>query len=475
MKKLFKVCCLILALCVLLSCTSLAATVKPPDIYGVLENSRLAANVGAPERGEVSARYTYYSGTRYYYNQINANAKAIHDAIVSASPGTTSFSVPVPNPVTGEELSAVVQAGVFSVFKDHPEIFWYTGGAGFGASGGYYDYSSGTEVIVYTTVEITLSLSAAYPDIAATKSALETAINNFIPVGETRYEKVKSIHDFISLKVVYDYSFTNPTAHEATSALLEPFLPVCEGYSEAFKIICDKYSIPCVIVTGLGNGGAHMWNYVQMEDGKWYAVDVTWDDQGTTMAGIYTDYFLVGSATQNTYFGGETFGEDHVPSGKWVTSDDAYIFTYPTLSTTAYTRPLNLGMALPVGAQKNQSSRELTFIPNEYGALAGYKGLYYNAVATSAGKGTGASITMPTGSSNANQLWRVIVRGDVNGDALANATDLDKILNAGVGLSSGISSGSDYAKAADLNGDGAIDAIDAAYLELYTRRHYDFS
>ncbi|NLA76908.1 MAG: hypothetical protein GX851_03620, partial [Clostridiales bacterium] len=94
MKKLFKVCCLILALCVLLSCTSLAATVKPPDIYGVLENSRLAANVGAPERGEVSARYTYYSGTRYNDNQIDANAMAIDDAIVSASPGNTSFFFP---------------------------------------------------------------------------------------------------------------------------------------------------------------------------------------------------------------------------------------------------------------------------------------------------------------------------------------------------------------------------------------------
>ena len=26
-----------------------------------------------------------------------------------------------------------------------------------------------------------------------------------------------------------------------------------------------------------------MWNYVQMEDGNWYAVDVTWDDQDISL------------------------------------------------------------------------------------------------------------------------------------------------------------------------------------------------
>jgi len=66
--------------------------------------------------------------------------------------------------------------------------------------------------------------------------------------------------------------------------------PVCEGYSRAFKVLCDKLDIPCVISVGPAisfNGdtpGAHMWNEVKMNDDKWYAVDVTWNDPVT---GIY--------------------------------------------------------------------------------------------------------------------------------------------------------------------------------------------
>lgn len=58
---------------------------------------------------------------------------------------------------------------------------------------------------------------------------------------------------------------------------------VCEGYAKAFKVLCDKVGIPCVLVSGQGvtssGAGAHMWNYVQMEDKQWYLVDATWVDR----------------------------------------------------------------------------------------------------------------------------------------------------------------------------------------------------
>lgn len=50
--------------------------------------------------------------------------------------------------------------------------------------------------------------------------------------------------------------------------------PVCQGYSYAFKMICDELGIPCTV----GSGDGHMWNYVQTEDGNWYAIDATWND-----------------------------------------------------------------------------------------------------------------------------------------------------------------------------------------------------
>ena len=47
---------------------------------------------------------------------------------------------------------------------------------------------------------------------------------------------------------------------------------VCEGYAKAFKILCDRFNIPCTLVSGLaytGSGSAgeaHMWNLVKMPD-----------------------------------------------------------------------------------------------------------------------------------------------------------------------------------------------------------------
>ena len=60
--------------------------------------------------------------------------------------------------------------------------------------------------------------------------------------------------------------------------------PVCEGYARAFKILCDRLGIPATLAVGMASSYPndkpedHMWNEVKMDDGKWYGVDVTWND-----------------------------------------------------------------------------------------------------------------------------------------------------------------------------------------------------
>ncbi len=63
---------------------------------------------------------------------------------------------------------------------------------------------------------------------------------------------------------------------------------VCEGYSKAFKYLCDLSDIAdgrCILATGNMSGGTgagnHMWNIVEMDDGRNYLVDVTNCDEGT--------------------------------------------------------------------------------------------------------------------------------------------------------------------------------------------------
>ena len=69
---------------------------------------------------------------------------------------------------------------------------------------------------------------------------------------------------------------------------------VCEGYSKAFKYLCDlstfkNSSIESALVTGDMNGGGHMWNIVSIDNVS-YTVDVTNCDSGTIG---YPDYIFL--------------------------------------------------------------------------------------------------------------------------------------------------------------------------------------
>ena len=115
---------------------------------------------------------------------------------------------------------------------------------------------------------------------------------------------------------------------------------VCEGYSKAFKYLCDltdfaSPAVECYVVFGDMNGGAHMWNVVAMDDGKRYLVDVTNSDEG--MIGEQGGLFLNGYTS-----GGIQDGYHFFPSGvEIVYVYDEEIFTeyteeILTLSKTDY-------------------------------------------------------------------------------------------------------------------------------------------
>ena len=80
----------------------------------------------------------------------------------------------------------------------------------------------------------------------------------------------------------------------------------CEGYSKAFKFLCDlttfnNPSIHCSLVSGIMSGGTgagpHTWNLVHMDDGNNYLVDVTNCDSGTI--GYSDGLFLKGDPNGN--------------------------------------------------------------------------------------------------------------------------------------------------------------------------------
>lgn len=110
------------------------------------------------------------------------------------------------------------------------------------------------------------------------------------------YDAVKYFHDEIVKRCRYDGEGENMLS--AYGCLVDGEA-VCEGYAKAFVLICSYYGIECMPVTGDTTSGEgivepHMWNLVKL-DGKWYHLDLTWNDPVTDIGDdfIKYDYFAV--------------------------------------------------------------------------------------------------------------------------------------------------------------------------------------
>lgn len=316
------------------------------------------------------------TATGNYYDQLDATSKRIYNAIYEAnksSASTAKMKLKLTRifenqkvtkgangkAVYSEEtkqaifawLSSYVTPAYLALTYDHPELVWLSGAKYTIGYSVYTPLFESGEISIITDLELAgstftiiptkdtggLTGSKVNPLFDGTKSQIDA----MLPANATTYDKVKAVHDKICSMVSYENNMQNignPYYQTPYSLYYDAdgdgkIETVCAGYAKMMKLQCNKYGIPCVLVTGVTDSGEyHMWNYVQMENGVWYAVDATWDDQSTTMY----DFFLVGSETYSSAaFGTKKFVTTHVPSGKWTTSADC-VFSYPILSTTAY-------------------------------------------------------------------------------------------------------------------------------------------
>ena len=316
------------------------------------------------------------TATGNYYDQLDATSKRIYNAIYEANKSSASTAKMKLNltkifenqkvtkgangkAVYSEEtkqaifawLSSYVTPAYLALTYDHPELVWLSGAKYTIGYSVYTPLFESGETSIITDLELAgstftiiptkdtgvLTGSKVNPLFDGTKSQIDA----MLPANATTYDKVKAVHDKICSMVSYENNMQNignPYYQTPYSLYYDAdgdgkIETVCAGYAKMMKLQCNKYGIPCVLVTGVTDSGEyHMWNYVQMENGVWYAVDATWDDQSTTMY----DFFLVGSETYSSAaFGTKKFVTTHVPSGKWTTSADC-VFSYPILSTTAY-------------------------------------------------------------------------------------------------------------------------------------------
>ncbi|HBN57014.1 MAG TPA: hypothetical protein DD414_09590 [Lachnospiraceae bacterium] len=125
-------------------------------------------------------------------------------------------------------------------------------------------------------------------DIKAYQAAVEAAYKEALPVpgGMTDLQKAMALHDYLAQHMSYDFTYSR---YNSYNALVERSA-VCQGYTLAYAELLKKAGIPFDFCASTAMN--HIWNYVQI-DGKWYHVDVTWDDPTRDKAGYVSHtYFL---------------------------------------------------------------------------------------------------------------------------------------------------------------------------------------
>lgn len=313
----------------------------------------------------------YYTDS--YGAQLDGNAKALYDLLVqnyvvnySQYLDSVDFPFEFPNTITFEavvedgsfqrkgesyvqatdDVKTAIQAASDAFSYDYPQAFWFRG-----SNYGYRvscvrDGSSSTgyrgtfKNFTFKPANREISENA-HTRMGDFMDGVQSAVAelNEQTLGMDMEQKIKRIHDYICQRVTYRNDNTL-WVHSAASLFLDadPAF-VCEGYAKSMKIFCYYMGINCACVSGTARGtssgtpGAHMWNYVQMDDGNWYLVDATWDDVGTPPS---SRYLLVGRSTKGQYI---TIGEERVEYTSFSTTSAETVgpvFILPVLAEESY-------------------------------------------------------------------------------------------------------------------------------------------
>lgn len=429
----------------------------------------------------------------------------------------SNFSETTTNAYKTKLKSIDIQALLNRLLSQAPfELYWFdkTHTSAFSLAysiGGSGNEASGS-VSVSVTVKMIVSKDYAPPGAiggytidSAKIQKINAAVTNANQVvtdnaGKTDYEKLVAYRKKICELVSYNSTAANNTStpygdpwqliyvfdgNESTNV-------VCEGYSKAFKYLCDltwqdnSPAIECSLVTGTmavnSSPGPHMWNVVAI-GGNNYLVDVTNCDEGTI--GSPNQLFLCGV----TEIEGAKKYKANVGSQSIVYEYDAktlsdYASSDLKLEEMPYSPTSVSGLTVSGTIRSYGSASEsitVTLVPIGGSPLVkavADSSVTYSFTGVSAGNYTlkvekkgHAPWTESITVSNQNIYGKdvtVYLWGDVNRDGDVTAADAQEIQRKAAGLSSVFSTDPNTAyciSRADVNNDNKITAADAQEIQ----------
>lgn len=240
-------------------------------------------------------------GKNYLNDLKNANNLSyVYEEIASAidhHASSVEFTWDENSGITDEEADMVY----YLVKEDYPEFFWWGNGTYIN-----YVYEGGNKIAKIAFVGEAEDSEGKPPiianvytfdtrdEIVAAKAEFDAKVDEIAEqtAGMSEYESELFFHDWIALNTSYDDEDEAVHNHDAFGAIMTG-TAVCESYTRAMQVLLNKKGIENYTVSGTSKGEGHTWNVVKLDDGKWYQVDVTWDDDGDTPMDISYAYFNI--------------------------------------------------------------------------------------------------------------------------------------------------------------------------------------
>lgn len=199
-------------------------------------------------------------------------------------------------------------------------------------------------------MEGTVTFRPQYYSTAAQEAVMDSEVakllNELNLWNASDYEKIVGVYEWMCQNITYDYENLGDPDYmlKYTSyAALVNRTSVCQGYASLLYRLLLELGVDNRMITGIGNGGGHAWNIVEIKD-LYYDVDATWD-ASWRQAGLDYNFFLLPDAEF----------EDHERDQVFLT--DSFMNEYP-MATEAY-QPALIG---DTNLDGNVDSEDLTIL-----------------------------------------------------------------------------------------------------------------
>lgn len=228
---------------------------------------------------EPAAIPTDTKNSHFCYNIINAEQKRIYRLILTATQQMTDGFIELGS--CKQSYNTDIAVAYQAVANDHPELFWMP-----------YSYlinnkgnKKSPKILIAMSYKgndhnCSWLISKSERDYMSELLESEVAALTENAKGLSRYEAELYFHDEICYKTEYVTGDPKDLVYTAYGALVNG-RAVCEGYSRAMQMLCQRLGIPCTLISGESEGTGHLWNLINPGDG-WYHLDVTWDDNDET-------------------------------------------------------------------------------------------------------------------------------------------------------------------------------------------------